>query len=54
MSCEFDLSIMKILINVHVPSQPWKRGSPGFTWFMPGVGRSVWTLVWATLPTDRS
>lgn len=37
-SHEFDLNIMKILINVYVLSGSWKGESPCFNWFMSGTG----------------
>lgn len=36
-SREFDLNIMKILINVYAPSPAWKRGSPRVNWFISGL-----------------
>ena len=36
-SRKFDLNIMRILINVNVPSEAWKGGSPCFNWLISGM-----------------
>jgi hypothetical protein len=37
-SCEFDLNIMKILINVYVRCQTWKHSLAKVSRFISGIG----------------
>lgn len=52
-SHEFDLNVMKILINVYVQSQARKHRSPSFNWFISGR-RGVCCALCAVLLTRES